>query len=72
MRMCVIKNRDNTVSCIPVTCSKEYYDEKFEVLCFVNKTWNPYYVNSIKKYFEAKGFVKKDSFIDFNEILYNT
>lgn len=72
MRMCVIKNRDNTVSCIPVSCSKEYYYEKFDVLCFVNKEWNICYVNSIKKYFESKGFVKKQSYIDYSEILCNT
>lgn len=62
MRMCIIKNGDNTISCIPVSCSKDYYYDKFNVLCFVNKRWNNYYVNIIKKYFEEKGFVKNKSF----------
>lgn len=59
MRICVIRNKNNEISCIPVTCSKQYYYNKFEVLCFVNETWDLYYINIIKRYFQRKGFVEK-------------
>lgn len=69
MRMCVIKNKDNTISCIPVSCSKNYYYEHFFVLCFVNKNWDIQYVNIIKRYFESKGFVSnKNLSSDYNKI----
>lgn len=69
MRICVIKNRDNTVSCIPVSCSKEYYYEHFTVLCFVNKAWDINYNNIIKRYFESKGYMSnKNLSSDYNKI----
>jgi len=52
MRMVVVLNKDGSVSCLPVSRSRSYYMLKYNVLCFVNKMWNPINVLNIKKYFE--------------------
>lgn len=54
MRMVVVKNRDNSVSCLDVLRSKSYYESKYNVVCYVNKLWNPYYISIIKRYFNKK------------------
>lgn len=51
MRICIIRNKDGTISCLPVSKDKDYYNKKFNVVCFVNKMWNYYFVDKIKKYF---------------------
>lgn len=50
-RMCIVRNKDKTVSCLPVHESKLSYYLKYEVICFANKQWNPHFVGIIKKYF---------------------
>ena len=51
MRMAVIRNKDNSVSCLPMSKSKSYYERKYNVICYVNKLWNVYYVSIIKRHF---------------------
>lgn len=51
MRMCVVRNKDNSISCLPVYNKRNYYYERYNVICFVNKLWNPFFVEKIKLYF---------------------
>lgn len=51
MRMVVVRNEDNSVSCLCVSKPRGYYESKYDVICFVNRLWNPYYVSIIKKYY---------------------
>lgn len=52
MRMVVVKNKNNSVSCLPMSQSISHYVSKYNVLTIVNKQWNPYYIEKIKKHFE--------------------
>lgn len=53
MRMVIIRNKDNSVSCLPMSKSKTLYEKKYNVICYVNKMWNPYHIQKIKNYFSS-------------------
>lgn len=52
MRLCVIRNKDLSISCLPVNKDKSCYYSKYDVVCFIKKSWNIYHIKIIKKYFE--------------------
>lgn len=51
MRIVVVKTKEGTISCLSMSQNKKYYLDRYNVVTFVNKLWNPYHVNIIKKYF---------------------
>lgn len=51
MRIVVVKQNNGDISCLPMSQSKEHYENKYNVVCYVNKLCNPYYISIIKKYF---------------------
>jgi hypothetical protein len=57
MRMVVVRYKNNSVSCLPMSKPKSYYEDKYNVVCYVNKLWNPYYIQKIKKHF-LKNMIK--------------
>lgn len=52
MRMVIVRNKDNSVSCLQMVNSKEWYEQQYKVICYINKPWNIFYVDKIKKYFK--------------------
>ncbi|MNV42855.1 hypothetical protein D3C71_1345530 [compost metagenome] len=50
-RMVVVRNKNGSVSCLPISKNKEYYFNKYNVIVFVNKPHNYHYVVKIKQYF---------------------
>ena len=52
-RIYVFKNKDGSVSCVPSFLTNRLRKDE-NLICKVNKPFNPYYVLKIKKYFEGK------------------
>lgn len=53
----VVKNKNGSISCLPVSRSRIHYEENYNVIVFVNKMWNLYHIEKIKKYFDMKEFM---------------
>lgn len=53
MRMVVVRNKDNSVSCLPMRGPLFRY-EKHDIVTIVNKPWNVYYSKKIKNYFNRR------------------
>lgn len=51
MRIAVVRTKEGTISCLPMNQNKKHYLDRYNVVVFVNKLWNPYHINKIKKYF---------------------
>lgn len=50
-RMVVVRNKEGSVSCIPMANPLAHYQKKYDVVVIVNKPWNYHHVSKIKKYF---------------------
>lgn len=48
-RMAVVRH-EGKISCIPIWAFRN--KDIYEVICMVNKPWNPYYVSIVKRHFE--------------------
>lgn len=53
-RIVVVRTKDGSVSCLPVSEGRAHYERYFEIVCYCNKLWNPYHVNRIKAYFSKR------------------
>lgn len=54
MRMIVVKNKDDSISCLPMQHNISHYQKHYNVIGTVNKQWNPHFVLKIKNYFRSR------------------